>query len=501
MELLSNLELGLLTSLTLSNLFYCFVGALLGTLVGVLPGLGPATTIALLLPITFELPTVGALIMLSGIYYGAQYGGSTTAILVNMPGESSGIVTALDGHQMARQGRAGVALAIAAIGSFFAGTVATVFIATLSPLLSDFGLMFGPAENVSLMVLGIIAVVVMGRGSVLNSLAMALVGFSLGMVGTDINGSQSRFIFGIGGLRDGINFVPLAIGLFGISEILHTLESPEQRDVLNSKITSLMPSRADLRASALPILRGTGIGSLLGILPGSGTLLASFSAYLLEKKLSKHPERFGKGAIEGLASPESANNAAAQTSFIPMLTLGMPSGSVTALMIGAMTIHGISPGPQLMTAHPDLFWGVICSMWIGNAMLLVINLPLIGVWVQVLRIPYRRLVPAVILLCCVGAYSVNNTVMDVYVLVAAGAGGYLLSRLDCEPTPLLLAFILGPMMEENLRRMLLVSQGDGTMLLTQPISLALLLASAALLALVLVPAVRRRRAVVFAEEG
>ncbi|MDF2620695.1 MAG: hypothetical protein K0S00_3354 [Xanthobacteraceae bacterium] len=360
MELLDHLALGFEVALTWQNLLFCLVGALLGTLVGVLPGIGPATTIAILLPITFELPAVGALIMLAGIYYGAQYGGSTTAILVNMPGESSGIITALDGHQMAKQGRAGVALAIAAIGSLFAGTVSTFFIAGSAGTLSELGLMFGPAENVALMVLAIVAVMVMGKGSVLNSLVMVLIGLSLGLIGTDVETSKARYTFGIQELRDGIDFIPLAMGLFGIAEILRTLETPGNGELVRARITGLWPKGADLKASALPILRGTGVGTVLGILPGSGTLLASFSAYMLEKRISRMPERFGKGAIEGLAAPESANNAAAQTSFVPMLTLGMPSGAVTALMIGAMTIHGISPGPQVVTQRPDLFWGVVC---------------------------------------------------------------------------------------------------------------------------------------------
>ncbi len=416
-----------------------------------------------------------------------------------MPGESSGIITALDGHQMAKQGRAGVALAIAAIGSLFAGTVSTFFIAGSAGTLSELGLMFGPAENVALMVLAIVAVMVMGKGSVLNSLVMVLIGLSLGLIGTDIETSKARYTFGIQELRDGIDFIPLAMGLFGIAEILRTLETPGDGEVLRAKITGLWPKWADLKASALPILRGTGVGTVLGILPGSGTLLASFSAYMLEKRISRTPERFGKGAIEGLAAPESANNAAAQTSFVPMLTLGMPSGAVTALMIGAMTIHGISPGPQVVTQRPDLFWGVVCSMWIGNAMLLIINLPLIAIWVSILRIPYRHLVPAIILFCCIGAYAVNNSAFDVVVLVVAGLFGYAISRLGCEPTPLLLAFIIGPMLEENFRRAMLVAHGDLATFVHKPISLTLLLAAGALLLLAVVPAVQRRRAEVFVE--
>jgi putative tricarboxylic transport membrane protein len=499
MELLGNLDLGFAVALTGENLLYCLIGVLLGTLVGVLPGIGPATTIAILLPMTFDLPAVGALIMLAGIYYGAQYGGSTTAILVNMPGESSGIITAIDGHQMAKQGRAGVALSIAAIGSLFAGTVSTIFIAGTASTLSDLGLMFGPAENVALMVLAVVAVIVMSRGSVLNAFAMVFIGLALGLIGTDVETSKPRFTFGISELQDGIDFIPLAMGLFGISEILRTLEVPEQKDFLRGKLHGLWPKWADLKQSALPILRGTGVGTLMGILPGGGTLIASFSSYMLEKRISKTPERFGNGAIEGLAGPESANNAAAQTSFIPMLTLGMPSGAVTALMIGAMTIHGISPGPQVVTQRPELFWGLVCSMWIGNAMLLVINLPLIGIWVSILKIPYRRLVPAIILFCCIGAYSVNNSSFDVLVLFVAGIFGYVLSRLDCEPTPLLLSFIIGPMLEENFRRAMLVSHGSAATFFEKPISLTLLIASVLLIAAVLVPSIRKKREVVFVE--
>ena len=497
--LLDNLALGFSVSATATNLLMCFLGVLLGTLVGVLPGLGPATTIALLLPMTFELDPTGALIMLAGIYYGAQYGGSTTAILLNMPGESSGVVTALDGHEMAKQGRAGAALSISAYGSFFAGCVSTVFVAAFAPALAELGLRFGPVENVALMVLGIVAVVVMSKGSLINSFAMIAIGLGLGAIGTDLETSQARFTFGIDELRDGIDFVPMAIGLFGIGEILRTLDTPQSREVLTRKISSLRLTRGEVRASAMPIVRGTFLGSLLGILPGSGTLMAAFSSYMLEKKLSKTPERFGHGAIEGVAAPESANNAASQTSFIPMLTLGLPSGSVTALMIGAMTIHGIAPGPMVMTQQPELFWGMICSMWIGNVMLLVINLPLIGVWVRVLKIPYRHLVPAIVLLCCVGAYSVSSSSFDVFLLLAFGLFGYLLSRLDCEPAPLLLAFIIGPMLEENFRRAMLVSRGSPSAFVTHPISLTLVLISVGLIVLAFLPAIRHRRKEVFVE--
>ncbi|BCJ90431.1 hypothetical protein IZ6_11660 [Terrihabitans soli] len=501
MDLLANLSLGFDVALTWQNLLYCLIGVLLGTLVGVLPGIGPATTIAVLLPLTFDLPAVGSLIMLAGIYYGAQYGGSTTAILVNMPGETSGIITAIDGHQMAKQGRAGTALSIAAIGSLFAGTVSTVFIAATAQPLSNLGLMFGPAENVALFTLALVAVIIMGRGSVLNSLVMIMIGLSLGLIGTDVETSKSRFTFGISELQDGIDFIPLAMGLFGIAEILRTLELPGDPDLIGKKIQGLWPKLEELKQSTLPIIRGTVVGILMGILPGGGTLLGAFSSYMLEKRISKTPERFGKGAIEGLAAPESANNAAAQASFIPMLTLGMPSGAVTALMIGALTIHGIAPGPQVVTQRPELFWGIVCSMWIGNAMLLIINLPLIGLWVSILRIPYRRLVPAIILFCCIGAYSVNNQAFDVGVLVVSGLFGYVLTRLDCEPTPLLLSFIISPMLEENFRRAILLSHGDYSTFIHKPISLTLLLLSVGLLLAVLLPTIRKKRDTIFVESN
>jgi putative tricarboxylic transport membrane protein len=501
MDILANLGLGLETAFSLSNLFYCFVGVFLGTAIGVLPGLGPVATIAILLPITFGLPPVAALIMLSGIYYGAQYGGSTTAILVNLPGESASVVTALDGYQMARQGKAGRALATAAIGSFFAGTVATVLLALFAPPLADLALEFGPPEYFSLMVLGLVASIVLAHGSLLHALGMIVLGLLLGLIGTDVNSGTTRYTFDVPHLADGIQFVVVAMGMFGLGEIVGNLEDEGTRSVLVKRVTGLMPTREDWKRIAAPILRGTVLGSVLGILPGGGAMLASFASYALEKRVSKHPEQFGKGAIEGVAGPESANNAGAQTSFIPMLTLGIPSNPVMALMIGALIIQGIQPGPAVMAEQPALFWGLIVSMWIGNLLLLVLNLPLIGLWVRMIAIPYHFLYPAILVFCAIGVFSLNNSTLDVYLMAAFGFLGYIFRKLDCEPAPMLLGFILGPMMEEYLRRTLLLSRGDPTVLLTQPISAAMLLVAAALLALVLAPVVRNTREVAFQEEG
>jgi TctA family transporter len=478
---------------------YCFVGVLLGTLIGVLPGIGPVATIAMLLPATFTLPPVSALIMLAGIYYGAQYGGSTTAILVNIPGESSSVVTCLDGYAMARQGRAGPALAIAAMGSFFAGTVSTLTLAMFAPPLAEIAFQFGPAEYFSLMVLGLIAAIVLARGSLIKAIAMIILGLLLGIVGADTNTGQFRFTFGLPQLADGIGFVVVAMGLFGFSEIIANLERRAKRQVIMAEIKGLMPTREDLAASWKAVLRGTGIGAILGILPGGGAVLGSFAAYTLEKKIAKDPSRFGNGAIEGVAAPESANNAGAQTSFIPLLTLGIPSNAVMALMVGAMTIHGITPGPQVMSERPELFWGMIASMWIGNLMLVILNLPLIGIWVKLLSVPYRLLYPAILLFCCIGVYSLNNSAIDVGLALFFGLLGYLFIKLDCEPAPLLLGFVLGPMMEDNLRRAMLLSRGNPTVFLTRPLSLALLLVALALLMVVVLPAVRKKREEAFQE--
>ena len=499
MELLADLQLGFGVALTLQNIVYCFIGVLLGTLIGVLPGIGPVATIAMLLPATFTLPPVSALIMLAGIYYGAQYGGSTTAILVNIPGESSSVVTCLDGYAMARQGRAGPALAIAALGSFFAGTVSTLMLAMFAPPLAEIAFQFGPAEYFSLMVLGLIAAIVLARGSLIKAIAMIILGLLLGSVGADTNTGLFRFTFGLPQLADGIGFVVVAMGLFGFSEIIANLERRADREVVMAQIKSLMPTREDFAASWKAVLRGTGIGALLGILPGGGAVLGSFAAYTLEKKIAKDPSRFGNGAIEGVAAPESANNAGAQTSFIPLLTLGIPSNAVMALMVGAMTIHGITPGPQVMTERPELFWGMIASMWIGNLMLVILNLPLIGIWVRLLSVPYRILYPAILLFCCIGVYSLNNSAVDVGLALFFGLLGYLFIKLDCEPAPLLLGFVLGPMMEDNLRRAMLLSRGNPAVFFTRPLSLALLLVALALLIVVVLPAVRKKREEAFQE--
>ncbi len=499
MDLLANLALGLSVAFTLDNLAFCFIGAVLGTLIGVLPGLGPVATVALLLPLTFTLPPVGALIMLAGIYYGAQYGGSTSAILVNLPGESSSVITCLDGYQMARQGRAGQALAISAIGSFFAGSVMTLAIAILGPMLTLVAQQFGSVEYFSLMALGLVATVVLASGSVLKAVAMIFLGLLLGTVGADVNSGVQRYTFDMPELADGIGFVPLAMGLFGLSEIIANLENPERRDVLKTKLTGLMPSFEDLRRSFPPILRGTGIGGLLGVLPGGGAVLSSFAAYTLEKRLAKDPSRFGRGAIEGVAAPEAANNAGAQASFIPLLTLGIPANPVMALMVGAMMIQGIAPGPQVMNSQPELFWGMIASMWAGNLMLVIINLPMVGLWVRLLQVPYRLLFPAILLFCCIGVYSVNNSLFEVGMMALFGLVGYLFLKLECEPAPLLLGFVLGPLMEENLRRALLLSRGDPMVFVERPISLGLLLIAAAILVIAVLPAIRRKREDVFVE--
>jgi putative tricarboxylic transport membrane protein len=499
-DLLSNLWMGFQVAGSPFNILFCLLGALVGTLVGVLPGIGTVATIAMLLPITFGLPPVGALIMLAGIYYGAQYGGSTTSVLVNIPGEATSVITCLDGHQMARQGRAGPALSIAALGSFFAGCVATVLVAALGAPLTSLALLFGPAEYFSLMCLGLIFAVVLAKGSVLKAVAMVIAGLLLSMVGSDLETGAGRMTFDIAELADGIGFPNIAMGLFGFAEIIRNLELPaESRDIVKAKITGLMPTRKDLIDSAGAIVRGTGLGSLVGILPGGGAVIASFAAYTFEKKISKDPSRFGNGAIEGVAAPESANNAAAQTSFIPLLTLGIPPNAVMALMVGAMTIHGIVPGPQVMTKQPQLFWGMIASMWIGNLMLVVINLPLVGVWVSLLRVPYRLLYPSIIVFCCIGIYSINNSPTDVVISALFGIIGFWLIKHDFEPAPATLGFVLGPLMEENLRRAMLIARGDATVFFTRPISGGLLSVAIILLIAAALPKIRRRRDEVFVE--
>jgi putative tricarboxylic transport membrane protein len=499
MELISNLGLGFGVALTYTNLLYCFIGVVLGTLIGVLPGIGPIATISMLLPATFVLPPVSALIMLAGIYYGAQYGGSTTAILVNLPGEVSSVVTCLDGYQMARQGMAGKALGVAALGSFFAGSVATVLIAGFAPPLAELALKFGPADYFSLMVLGLIAAVVLAHGSIVKAIAMIVLGLLVGLIGTDVNSGVARYSFGLPELIDGLGIGTVAMGMFGFSEIIRNLEQGEHREVFTKSVTGLLPNWTDIKRCAWPVIRGTALGSALGILPGGGPVLGSFSAYTLEKKLSKTPEKFGTGMIEGVAAPESANNAAAQTSFIPLLTLGIPSNPTMALMIGAMIIHGIQPGPQIMTAKPDLFWGMIASMWVGNLMLVVLNLPMIGLWVKLLTVKYDYLFPAILIFCCIGVYSISNATMDVLLAALFGFIGYAFIKLEVEPAPLLLGFVLGPMMEENLRRALLLSRGDPAVFFTRPISLTLLIIAAFLLSLVALPQLKKKREEAFQE--
>ena len=504
MDLINNLMLGFGVAFTAQNLLYAFFGSVLGTLIGVLPGLGPVATIAMLLPSIYALDATPALIMLAGIYYGAQYGGSTTAILINVPGESSSVVTAIDGYAMARKGRAGPALAAAGLGSFFAGCVGTVIIAAFAPPLTELAFKFGPAEYFSLMVLGLIGAVVLASGSLVKAIAMILLGLLLGQINTDVISGVPRYSFDVPELTDGIGFVVIAMGIFGFGEIISNLGQPEEnREVFTKDVKGLWPTLQDFKDAAPAVLRGTALGSLLGVLPGGGALLASFAAYTVEKKMKGRPGEvpFGQGNIRGVAGPESANNAGAQTSFIPMLTLGIPPNAVMALMVGAMTIKGIQPGPQVMTSNPQLFWGLIASMWVGNAMLVILNLPLIGIWIKLLTVPYRFLFPAIVVFCSIGCYTLNNSSFDVYMTAAFTMVGYGFYKLGCEPAPLLLGFILGPMMEENLRRALLLSRGDWTTFATRPLSGGLLLASVLMIVVVMLPSIKSKREVAFKEEG
>ena len=503
MDLLNNLALGFGVAFTFQNLLYAFMGAMLGTLIGVLPGLGPVATIAMLLPSIYALDATPALIMLAGIYYGAQYGGSTTAILINVPGESASVVTAIDGYKMARKGRAGAALAAAGLGSFFAGCVGTVIIAAFAPPLTELAFKFGPAEYFSLMVLGLIGAVVLASGSLIKAIAMILLGLLLGQINTDVISGVPRYSFDIPELTDGIGFVAIAMGVFGFGEIIANLGMPsEHREVFTKDVKGLWPTKDDFRLAWPAVVRGTALGSILGVLPGGGALLASFAAYTLEKKTPMKPGEvpFGEGNIRGVAGPESANNAGAQTSFIPMLTLGIPPNAVMALMVGAMTIKGIQPGPQVMTSNPQLFWGLIASMWVGNAMLIILNLPLIGMWIKLLTVPYRFLFPAILVFCCIGLYTLNNNNFDVFAGVLFGLVGYIFYKLSCEAAPLLLGFILGPMMEENLRRALLLSRGDWATFATRPLSAALLLAALAMIVVVSLPSIKNKREEAFQEE-
>ncbi len=493
MELVDNLGTGFSTALSLQNLGLCFLGVLIGTVIGVLPGVGPIATIAMLLPLTFKLDPTGALIMLAGIYYGAQYGGSTSAILVNIPGEATAVVTTLDGHQMARQGRAGIALGVAALGSFFAGSVATLVIAALAVPLTKLALLFGPADYFSLMVLGLAFAIVLARGPLLPAFCMIVVGLLLSTVGTDLETGEERLTFGMPNVVDGIDFAVLAMGIFGFAEILRNLENPEVRDVARTAIGRMLPTREDVRRCVKPVLRGTFVGGLLGILPGNGAVLGPFASYTLEKKLSKRPQEFGSGAIEGVAGPESANNAGAQTSFIPLLTLGIPPNAVMALMVGAMTIHGIIPGPQVMTKSPELFWGMIASMWIGNALLLIINMPLIPLWVRMLRVPYHLMFPAILIFCCIGIYSVNNSPNDVILTAFFGFFGYALYKFGFEPAPLLLGFVLGKLMEEKLRQAMVLSRGSFTTFIENPVSAGLLFLTVVVVIVAVLPSIRKSR--------
>ena len=498
-DILSNIVMGFGIALTWQNVVLCFFGCVIGTAIGVLPGIGPLTTMALILPVTFWLSPVGALIMLAGVFYGAQYGGSTTAILVKIPGETSSVVTVLDGYAMAQRGRAGPALAIAAIGSLFAGSVVTLLIAVGGPALAKVALLFQSADYVSVMLLGLVSAVVLAHGSVLKAVGMIVLGVLLGLVGTDVSTGEYRMTMGIDVLFDGIGFVPLSMGLFGLAEIMVNLETTSASEMQAKPVSGLWPTLPDLKQSFFAMVRGTAIGTVFGILPGGGPTIAAFSAYSLEKKVSKSPERFGRGAIEGVAAPESANNAAAQACFIPMLSLGIPPNALMALMIGAMMIHGITPGPEIISKQPALFWGLIASMWIGNLMLVVLNLPLIGIWVKLLQVPYGYLFPSILVLCCIGTYTLSSSTGDVLVMTAFGVIGYAFRKLDCEPAPLLLGLVLGPMLEENFRRAMVLSSGDWSIFLRRPISAGFLFLAAALLVAVTLPNIRRGREEAFRE--
>jgi putative tricarboxylic transport membrane protein len=499
MDILQNLATGFTTAATPINLLFCLFGCLIGTLIGVLPGIGPIATIAMLLPVTFSLSPLGALIMLAGIYYGAQYGGSTTAILVNLPGESSSVVTCIEGYRMAQRGRAGAALAVAAIASLFAGCVGTLLIAAFAPILAKFAEQFRSPEYFSLMLFGLIAAVVLAHGSVIKAIAMIVLGLLVGLIGTDTQSGVARFTFGVPELYDGVDFVPVAMGLFGFAEIMSNLDRRGGGVKMTATIGRLWPTPAEIRRAIPAALRGTAIGSFLGILPGGGAVLSSFAAYTLEKKVSRYRHEFGTGAIEGVAGPEAANNAGAQTSFIPLLTLGIPSTPVMALMMGAMTIQGIAPGTAIISDRPELFWGMITSMWIGNLMLVIINLPLIGVWVSLLKVPYRMLFPCILVFCCVGAYSIANSTFLIMMMAGFAVLGYVFTKLACEGAPFLLGFVLGPLMEENLRRSMVLSFGDPTIFLRRPISLSILLLALGLVLLIVLPQFRQTREKAFQE--
>ena len=500
MELLNFLGIGFSVALQPENLLYCFLGVFIGTLVGVLPGIGPVGAMSLLLPATFNSTPEGAIIMLAGIYYGAMYGGSTTSILVNIPGEAASVVTCLDGYEMARQGRAGPALGIAAFGSFIAGTFSILGLMLLAPPLAQFALRFGPPEYFTLMVLGVTVLIYLAHGSMPKALIMATFGLTLGLIGLDSITALQRFTFNRMELLDGIGLVPIVMGLFGISEVLVNIEQVIRRDIVKTRLKGLLPSAKDWRDSRGPITRGSLLGFFLGILPGGGGVISSFLSYALEKRVSKTPERFGKGAIEGVAGPEAANNAATGGAFIPLMTLGIPPNVVIAMLLGAFMIHGVTPGPLLMKQNPQIFWGVIASMYVGNVMLLVLNLPLIGIWVQILNIPYKILFPLILLFCLIGVYSVNNTVFDIYIMLLFGIMGYLMKKFDYEGAPLVLAFVLGPMMENNLRKSLIMSQGDFTIFFTRPLAAISLIIAFILLISPMIPWLRKKREEIPKEE-
>ena len=493
MDLLSYLYVGFQVCLQPSNLFLAFVGCVIGTLVGVLPGLGPAAAISLLLPTSFHITPVGALILLSAIYYGAMYGGSTTSILVNIPGEAASVVTCLDGYEMAKQGRAGPALGIAAFGSFIAGTAGVVGLMCVAPPLAEMALKFGPPEYTTLMILGLVVVTFLVKGSMSKALLTATFGMFLSTIGLDAVSGVARFSFDVVELMDGIGMVPVVMGLFGISEVLLNLEKTFEREILKGEIKDYLPTKEDWRKSTLPILRGSVLGFFLGILPGGGAVLASFVAYAVEKRISKYPEKFGKGAIEGVASPEAANNSATAGAFIPLLTLGIPSNVVMAILLGAMMIHGITPGPNLIQEYPQVFWGVIISMYIGNAMLLVLNLPLIGLWVQVLKIPYGLLFPLILLFCLIGAYSLSFATFDILVMIVFGIIGYLMKKTDYEGAPLILALVLGNLFENALRQSLMLSDGSFRIFFSRPIAAVFLWVAIALLIIPILPWLKKRR--------
>ena len=497
MDWIQNIAYGFQVALQPANLVYCFMGTLIGTLVGVLPGLGPAAAIALLLPSTFHATPVSATIMLAGIYYGAMYGGSTTSILVNIPGEAASVVTCLDGHKMALKGRAGPALGIAAFGSFIAGTFGVIALSLTGPILSGVALRFGPPEYFAMMIVGITVLTYLSSGSMVKALLIAAVGLILGGVGMDAISGKYRFTYGLQVLADGVGLVPVVMGLFGIAEVLENLETEIRRDVLATEFKNLLPTLKDWKDSAAPIGRGTFLGFFLGLIPGGGAINASFASYAIEKKVSKHPEEFGHGAIQGVAGPEAANNSAASGNFIPLLTLGIPCNAVMAILLGALMIHGLQPGPLLMTKAPDLFWGTIVSMYIGNAMLLVLNLPLIGLWVRVLKVPYYLLYPLILLFCLVGAYSINNNAGDVLIMLVFGVVGYLMRKFQYDAAPLVLALVLGPMLEEAFRQSLMLSKGDFSIFISRPLSLAFLITAALL---IIIPIVTQRKKLATLEE-